>query len=94
MTTRYANVELDVKVIINDEEAITRVTGPEGDEWRSRFYDLYTEEDVIEHFAYNAIINNVDRANRLDGWADLADDAVTMFVDLNSAWVNVAKVLA
>lgn len=69
-----------VQIIVNDPEAVHRVTGSGGDEWRSMFYDLRTEDDVLEHWAYNALANNVGEASRLDGWADLPPEAVTMRV--------------
>ncbi len=68
----------DVEVIINDPRVITSVTGPEGDEWRSQFYGLRTERDVIEHLAYNCVANGCTNAKLLDGWADLPADAVSM----------------
>src|SRR3954447_21953302 len=71
-----ATVEIDVK----DLAVVERITGPDGDEWRSMFYDLRTRDDVLEMLASNAVRNGTDRANRLDGWADMADDAATMFV--------------
>ena len=73
-------MEAVVSVSINDPDVIERVTGPGGDEWRSRAYNLRTKDDVVRHLAYNAIANGIDRANRLDGWADLPDDAATMVV--------------
>lgn len=75
MRTVYLEYACDINV--NDQRAITRITGPEGGEWRASFYNLYTEDDVLEHFAYNHITNGVEHINQLEGWADLADDAVT-----------------
>ena len=59
-------------------DAITRITGPGGDEWRSHLYPLHDTDDVIEHLAYNRVANGVSDARRLDGWADLPDDALVM----------------
>lgn len=61
-------------------DAITRITGPAGDEWRAQMYALRTEADVYQHWAYNALSNGVTRVNSLDGWADLPDDAVRFAV--------------
>ncbi len=79
---RLVEVEVPTRVAveIRDPEAVTRVTGPGGDEWRSQFYALRTEDDVFEHFAYNAAKNGVTRANQLEGWGDLDDEAVTFRV--------------
>lgn len=79
---RLVEVEVPTRVAveIRDEEALTRVTGLGGDEWRSQFYALRTEQDVFEHFAYNAAKNGVTRANQLDGWTDLDDEAVRIRV--------------
>lgn len=61
-------------------DAITRITGPGGDEWRSQMYALHTEAEVYQHWAYNALSNGVVSVNQLDGWADLPDDAVRFFI--------------
>lgn len=66
-----------VEVTVRDEDAIERVIGPRGDEWRSHAYNLHARDQVFGHWVYNALVNGVDRVNRLDGWADMADDAVT-----------------
>lgn len=88
MTAFDVAVGVTVEIEINDEEAITRVTGPGGDEWRSYAYNLRTREDVLKHWAFNAVANGVDRVNRLDGWADMADDAVVLYVDRDSFEVD------
>jgi hypothetical protein len=73
-------MEAQVEISIKDRDVIERVTGPGGDEWRSQLYNLRTEDDVLNHLAYNAVAGNVERVNQLDGWADLPDDAATMQV--------------
>lgn len=71
-----------VHIVIDDNcDAITRITGPDGDEWRKYMYDFHTEEDVLNHFADNALRNDVEDASRLDGWADLPPGAATMRVE-------------
>jgi hypothetical protein len=75
------SLEGHVVVTINDPDVIERVTGPGGDEWREYAYRLHTADEVITHLAYNCIANGAERANQLDGWADLADDAATMGVE-------------
>ena len=81
MSDRYrVSLEVDVEIEINDSDAIERVTGPGGDEWRSQLYDLHTAGDVLNHLAYNAVANGQVNAKSLDGWADLPADAVRMEV--------------
>ena len=72
-----ASVETQVEITVHDPDVLERVTGPGGDEWRSHFYPLNDNADVIEHLAYNYVVNGVDDIRRLDGWADVAEDAVT-----------------
>lgn len=68
---------VNVFVTVINPDVIERVTGPNGDEWRDQFYgDMFTTEDVVEHLVYNAIHNQVRDVSRLDGWADLDEDAV------------------
>jgi hypothetical protein len=70
--------EVEVEILVEDENALERITGPKGDDWRANFYKLFTEEDVLEHFAYNCINGGVKTANRLEGFADLSPGGVTM----------------
>lgn len=70
--------EVEVEVIVHDEDAFERVTGPSGGDFREGLYRLHTEKDVLNHWAYNCVQNGVFDATRLDGWADLPDGAVSM----------------
>jgi hypothetical protein len=80
-TSYRIEAEAVVYVDVRDPDVIERVTGPKGDEWRQQFYPLRTIDDVLHHFAYNAIANGVLDVRRLDGWADVAEDAVTLVLD-------------
>lgn len=81
------NVEVAVEIEINDPDVIERITGPGGDEWRAHVYrGIRTEEDVLNHLAYNCVANGVENAALLDGWADLPRDAVQMHV--KDFWEN------
>lgn len=75
---KVAEFLVAAEVTINDPDVIERVTGPKGDEWRGDLYDLHTEEDVINHLAYNCLANGCENATMLDGWADLPAEAVEM----------------
>lgn len=93
MSTFEVGLNVTVVVEINDENAITRCVEnqdeegrPQPDErggsgWRNIYYRLLTREQVLEHLAYNASVNGIDDASRLDGWADLERGVVTMHVD-------------
>jgi hypothetical protein len=71
--------EYVVEVTIKDESAITRATENE-DQFRETYYALISEEEVLEHFAYNRAMNRCYDASTLDGWADLPLGAVTMAI--------------
>lgn len=68
-------------VTVNNPDAIERVTGPNGDEWRSQCYRLHTVEDVIEHWTYNAVLYGIEDASMLDGWADMDAGEVTFKIE-------------
>ena len=70
-------LRVTVRVRVNDPLVIRRPI-ENIDNWRENLYDIRTQEQVLEVLAYSAALNGVQRANRLDGWADLADDAATM----------------
>lgn len=76
-----AYLQIPVLIDMGDTDAIERVTGPGGDEWRASLYDLKTVEDVANHLAFNCVANGVESAHRLDGWGDLPEGAVTMEVN-------------
>lgn len=66
-----------VRVKVKDPLVISRpVENTDG--WRDDLYDLRTRDQVLEMLASNAVRNGVWTAKRLDGWADLADDAAEM----------------
>lgn len=84
----YVELRIDVDVEVNNRDAIDRcvenhpapsIASPEA-RWRDQFFDLHTEEDVLEHLAASCISAGVNDASRLDGWADLGRGEVTMFV--------------
>ena len=67
-------------VTVQNGNAVDRCLNDE-DGWRTQmYYDLAMPHEVFGHWAYNCVVNGVERVNRLDGWADLDDDAVTMSV--------------
>lgn len=80
---RRFDVEANVLVTVEvrNPDVIERVTGPGGDEWRSRFYRMHTTEDVLQHFAFNAVANGVTDISRLDGWADCDPRDVEIVVE-------------
>ena len=71
-----------MQVRVEDQgDAFTRVTGPEGDEFRAQTYGyLKTPDDVIGHWAYNAIANGYVDVCQLDGWADMDAEQITFRV--------------
>lgn len=74
-------VHSQVFIEIHDREPIERITGPNGDEWRAQMYDLRTEDDVLNHWAYNAVANGIVDVCQLDGWADVPAETVTFRVE-------------
>lgn len=74
------DVGVRVEVDIHDADVIERITGSGGDEWRSQFYPLHDAADVMEHIAFNAILNGVTDVSRLEGWGDLPSTAASITV--------------
>lgn len=72
--------EVTVRITVNDRVGvIDRYL--EGGEFHGQHpYSVDSQKEILRHLAYNAISNGVTRANALDGWADLADDAAVMDV--------------
>jgi len=86
--TFYASAHLHFDVEIHDPDVISRCVD-NVDGWREEFYDLSTPEEVVEHLTWNCGVNG-RRLSRLDGWADLSDDAVS-FTHVSS-YYNVGKI--
>ena len=74
-----------VTIDMRDYEPMDRVVGPNGQEWRDHLYNLHTEADVLDHWAYNAAANGVTDVSQLDGWADVPPGVVTFSVERDDA---------
>jgi hypothetical protein len=64
-------VEAVVQITVNDsapDDWLSEAIKPGGER---NYYGFETEEDVLDHFAYNAVFNGVTGAAELDGWGDL-----------------------
>lgn len=71
----------EVEIVVNDPDVLDRINDPE---FRHAAYTFRDEEHALQHIAFNAVANGVTQINRLDGWADMADDAVTITVDTHT----------
>lgn len=49
------------------------------EEWKSVFYNLKSVQEIVEHIAYNVVVNNAT-LTRLDGFADLKDEYVNVAI--------------
>lgn len=82
MTSYVVTADATVNVDVHDPDVIERVTGLNGDEWRAQFYEsIKTAEDVVAHFAFNALANGILEVNRLEGWGDVDPDAVVIHIE-------------
>ena len=86
MSTHNVEMLVAVRVEVNDPDVIARVV-ENHDRWQETYYRMDTEDDVIEHLAFNCINNGTTRANALDGWADMSDTAATMDVVDVEPWI-------
>lgn len=73
----HATETVTVRVVVKDRRVFER--GQEKD-WQDAFYGPMDVNEMVHHLASNAIRNGILDASRLDGFADLARDAVTMDV--------------
>jgi len=77
--TKYAVTStVYATVTINDQRVVERAMTPE---WQSQFYTFADEDEVVEHFAFNAISNGIHDIRRLDGWADCDKTDVLIEID-------------
>lgn len=75
----------EVEIVVNDPDVLDRINDPE---FRKSAYEFRDEEHALQHLAFNAVANGVTRINRLDGWADMPDDAATITVDTHTLDVS------
>lgn len=90
MTVYSAEVEVEVEVTINDQDVIDRCVNNHNDSgepvpygqdqggFRDLYYDLGSEQEVINHLVYNCIANGKENLQNLEGWADLPENSATM----------------
>lgn len=71
------DVVVPVSIVVHDEEALSRGQDPE---WGEQLYGTMDEDAALRHWAHNAVANGVTTVTRLDGWADLPDNAVILEV--------------
>jgi hypothetical protein len=71
-----------VEISIDDEiDPFARVTGSDGDTFRSTFVPgLFTEDDVLAYWGNCAAKGGFLDVSELDGWADLAPGIATLRV--------------
>lgn len=84
------HVTLPVEVNVEDPDVIARGADPE---WADAMYGVMNRDRILTHLAYNCIMNEVSHVNRLDGWADLSDDAAVMTVDVPAGYEPDVEVL-
>lgn len=82
MAKRRFDILLMCEVEIDDE-----VIAAVDHDWRKNFYRLETAEDIVEHVAFNLLVNGAN-LSQLDGWADKSDDMAMV----DRATVNVEAV--
>lgn len=81
-----AVVEVEVFIDVHDPDVLGRVNDPEFREQMGPGFD--DERDVIKHLAFNAVQNRIYDVSRLDGWADLPDNAATILTRVGDIEVD------
>lgn len=78
MATYLVDLNLEVTLEVNPEVIAVALTPA----WRADFYNLEDETAVLEHLAWNLVVNGA-RLSQLDGWADRDDsDAVVVRMEV------------
>lgn len=92
MKRKYA-IRTEVWVTIEVDEDYTDEWGGLLDPRRQEgIYNLETRDEMLQHLAYNAVVNGQSDASRLDGWADIPAEHLSMSVDYHTtdpAWWDV-----
>ncbi len=68
MKTFDVNINATIKI---DQKVLDAVD----DDWRSHYYQLFDEEEIAAHIAFNVFVNNLS-LTQIDGFAHLSDDLV------------------
>lgn len=78
MSTHRVEIRATVLIHVHDDEVFTRI---EEDDFKQSIGTYDSRQEVLEHFAFNAIANGVTDARSLDGWADLSPGVAIMQVE-------------
>lgn len=74
-------IEIPTKLTLTDEAPDDVITRCFTKEWQDHMFTLATEDEVMDHLAYNLIENGVEDISRLDGWADIPEGVAMMSTD-------------
>jgi hypothetical protein len=74
MAKKCFHVIFEVTVDVEIDDAVFDAVN---DEWRSMFYNLWHEEDIVEHISRNIVANQMGLSD-MDGWADQPDSNVKL----------------
>jgi len=79
----------EVEIRISDNAPDDLFTRMESGDLPANLYGTMNEEEVLRHWAYNAIRNGVYDVSNLDGWADMESGIVILDVtDVDDFSVN------
>ena len=74
------DVAVTARIVINENAPDDVFSRAMQDDFASAYYGYMRKPAVLKHWAYNAVVNGVSDASRLDGWADLERGMVTFYV--------------
>ena len=69
-------VEVRGDVIIRLDQSVLDVVD---EDWRDQFYELWTDDEIVEHVCYNLLVNRIPLSS-MDGWADQPKDRAELIV--------------
>lgn len=80
--TRTMDMTCTVAIEVSDEAPTDWLSRVTDDDFPYRRWngEPLTEDEGLNHLAYNAVANGVDDASRLDGWGDLERGMVVLWV--------------
>lgn len=73
-------IEANVHILVNESAPPDLFSRGQDAAWAASMYGPMTERQILEHWAFNAVVNGILHVSSLDGWADVARDAVDIEV--------------
>ena len=73
-------ISVQVHILVTDDAPDDLFSRGQDTEWASALYGPMTEQEIVDHWSFNAVTNGILHIDHLDGWADVPAGSVDIEV--------------